>query len=70
MIIAVVIRALGTVPKPLERRLEKLEIRGRNKTTQTTAWLKSARIQRSEIPSANVYRKNSQAVIHNKNTRK
>ena len=45
-VIPIVIGALGTVPKGLERGLENLEIRGRIETIQTIALLKSARIPR------------------------
>ena len=41
-----VIGTVGTIPKVLEKELEDLEIRGRVKTIQTTALLKSARILR------------------------
>ena len=43
-VILIVVRALGMVPKGLERELKELEIRGRIKTIQTTALLRSARI--------------------------
>ena len=44
--IPIVVEDLGAVPKGLEKRLGKLEIRGRIKTKQTTAVLKSDRIDR------------------------
>ena len=43
-VIPIVVRALGTVPINLEKRLEDLEIRGRTDTIQTNALLQSARI--------------------------
>ena len=43
-VIPVVIAALGTVPKGLERGLEELEISGRIETTQITALLRCATI--------------------------
>ena len=43
-VITIVADALGIVRKGLENRLEKLEIRRRINTIQTTALLKSARI--------------------------
>ena len=42
--VPIVIGALGTVPKGLEKNLSELEIKGRIETIQTTALLKSARI--------------------------
>ena len=42
--IPIVVGALGTVHKDLEKRLEKLEIRGRIETIQTTALLRLVRI--------------------------
>ena len=45
-IISIVVGALGTVPRGLEKRLEKLEIRGRIETLQTTVLLRLARILR------------------------
>ena len=45
-VIPIVVGALGTVPKGLERGLENLEIRGRIDTIQNTALLQSARILR------------------------
>ena len=45
-VIPIIIGALGTVPKRLERGLEELEIGGRIDTIQTTAMLRSARILR------------------------
>ena len=45
-VISIVICALGTVTKGLVQELEDLEIRGRVETIQTTALLRSARIQR------------------------
>ena len=44
--IPIVVGALGAVLKGLEKRLEKLEIRGRIKTIQTKALLRSVRILR------------------------
>ena len=44
MVILIVFSAFGTVHIDLEKRLEKLEIRGRIKIIQTTALLRSARI--------------------------
>ena len=46
MVIPIVIGALGTVPKGLKERAEKLEIRGKIKTVQTIASLRLARILR------------------------
>ena len=43
-VIPIVISALGTISKVLERRLEELEIRGRTEATQGTAMLRSARV--------------------------
>ena len=43
-IVPIVIGALGTVPEGLSKGLEDLEIKGRVKTIQTTALLRSARI--------------------------
>ena len=45
-LILIVIGALGTVPKGLEKGLEELEIGGRTKTIQTTTVQSSARILR------------------------
>ena len=45
-VMPIVVRGLGTVPKELERILEKLKIRGRNETLHTTARLRLARILR------------------------
>ena len=45
-VVPIVIGELGTVIKGLEMKLEKLEIRGRIVTIQTTALLRSARILR------------------------
>ena len=45
-VIPILIGALGTVIKGLVKGLEELEIRGRVETTQTTAFLRSARIPR------------------------
>ena len=44
--IPIVVGALGTVPKGLEKGLENLEIRGRIDTIQNTALLQSTRILR------------------------
>ena len=41
MVIPVVVGALGTVSKGVEKKLGELKIRGRIKTVQTTALLKS-----------------------------
>ena len=41
-----IIGALGTIPKGLVWQQEELEIKERAQTTQTTALLKSARLQR------------------------
>ena len=43
-VIPVVVGALGTVLIGLEKRMKELKIRGRIKTIQVTALLKSARI--------------------------
>ena len=45
-VIPIVIEALGTVPKGLEKGMEELEIDGRIKTIQIPALLRSARILR------------------------
>ena len=45
-VIPIVIGALGTVTKGLIKGLEDLEIKGWQKTTQTTAFLRSAKISR------------------------
>ena len=45
-VIPIVIGALGTIPKGLEKSLDELEIRGRIETIQTTALLRSAGILR------------------------
>ena len=45
-VVPIVIGALGTVPKNLEKSLSELKIKGRIETIQTTALLKSARIIR------------------------
>ena len=45
-IIPIVIGAFGTVTKGLLKVLEDLEVGGRVDTTQTTAWLRTARILR------------------------
>ena len=70
-VIPVVIGALGTVPKGLERGIEELKIRGQIETIQTIELLRSATTlrspgdlrrltvtQTSERPSANVVVKN------------
>ena len=44
--IPIVIIALGTIPKGLVKRLEKLEIGGRSGTIQITALFRSSRIMR------------------------
>ena len=46
MVIPIVIGALGKVSKILKKRLEKLEIKERINTIQTTALFRSARILR------------------------
>ena len=48
-VIPIVIGALGTVPKGLEKSLSELEIKGRIETIQTTALLKSARIRMRRV---------------------
>ena len=45
-VIPVIVGALGTIPKGIEKRLGLLQIRGRIKTIQTTSCLKSVRILR------------------------
>ena len=45
-VVPIMVGALGTVPKGLEKRLEELEIRRRIEPIQTTALLRSARILR------------------------
>ena len=45
MVIPIVISALGTVPKGLERRLEKIEIGGKIKSIQTTPLLRLTKIE-------------------------
>ena len=45
-VVPMVIAALGTIPKGLERELKELKIGGRAETTHTTALLRSARILR------------------------
>ena len=49
MMIPIVVRALGTVPKGLVKSLEELEIRGQIKTIQITALLRLAKIQRNAL---------------------
>ena len=44
--IPIVVGALGTVPKYLEKRLEALEIRGRIEIIPTTVFFRSVRILR------------------------
>ena len=46
VLIPIVNRELGTIPKSLEKREEDLEIRGQMETIETTALLRSARILR------------------------
>ena len=46
LVISIVLGALETVPKGLEKRLEELEIRERIETKETTELLRSARRQR------------------------
>ena len=48
-VIAVVIAALGTIPKGLLRWLGDLKIGGQAETSQTTALLRSARILRKVL---------------------
>ena len=81
MITAVVIDVLGTVIKGLVQGLEELEITGREKTTQTTALLRSPEyleesfrlpetcyhLNSGERPSANTDMKNSRGVNNNAN---
>ena len=45
-VVPIVIGALGTIPKGLEKEREELEIRGRLETIQVTAWLRMVRILR------------------------
>ena len=45
-LITIVVNALGTVPKGLEKRLEELKIRGRIETIHTTVLFISARMLR------------------------
>ena len=47
--ILIVVFVFGTIPKGLVKRLEDSEIRGQLETIQTTASLKSARIQRKVL---------------------
>ena len=71
-VIAIIIGALGTISKGLERGVEELEIGGRAETIQTTALLRSTKILRleetcchldsSERVSVNAGVKNSQGV--------
>ena len=73
-IVPIVIGALGTITKGLLKGLEDLEVGGRVETIQTTALLRTARIQTSpgdlrrlavivsEKPSANIDVKNSKGV--------
>ena len=49
MMIPIVIGALRTIPKDLEKGLEDLEIRRQGETTHTIALLRSARILRSVL---------------------
>ena len=44
--IKIVVRAVGVVPKSLEKRLKELKVKGRIKTIQTTELLRSARTLR------------------------
>ena len=46
IVIPIIVGAIGTVSKNLEKKLEELVIRGRSETIQTTALLKSSRIIR------------------------
>ena len=46
MVIPIVIGALGTVPKGLEKGQEELEIRTQIETIHVTAWLRSAKTLR------------------------
>ena len=72
-VIPIVVSALGTVPKGLEKKPEEFGIRGKIETIQTTALLKSAGIIRSVLetwgnllssqrPSALADVKNSQGI--------
>ena len=47
MVIPIVIGALGTIPKNVEKRLDDMEIRGQVLIIQTTALLRSARLLRT-----------------------
>ena len=46
IVIPIVVGTLGTVPKNLEKRIDKLKMRGKFEVIQTTALLKSAWIHR------------------------
>ena len=48
-VVSIIIGALGTIPKGLVKGLKDLEIRGRAKTIQTTALLRSPRILRRPL---------------------
>ena len=79
-IVPIVIDALGTITIGLLKGLEDLEVGGRVEIIQTTAWLRTARIQRRVLetwgdllslklqgkPSANTDMKNSKGVNNNK----
>ena len=54
MVILIVVGALGTAPKKLERRLEQLEIRGRMETFLITALLRSPRILRRVLENEKI----------------
>ena len=73
-VIATVVGALGTVFKRLVQELQDLEIRGRVETIQTTALLRSARIQRrvpeisGDLLSLKLQWKTHQPMLVGKNT--
>ena len=48
-VVSIIVGAFGTVPKGLEKSLERLEIGGRMKTIQIIALLRSARILRKVL---------------------
>ena len=45
LVISVIVRVIGIVPKLLEKRLEKMEIRGKIRTIKTTALLKTENLE-------------------------
>ena len=49
IIISILVGELGTIPKDLERRQKKVEIRGRSGTIQGTVLLRPARISRGVL---------------------